>query len=174
MVDGARASSLAMALTESPSRRRSSMATRSVMPNWWYSVLSFTPGASLLIVERFSVRGPRPLRLGQSTRSGGVALGPGMHLITTHPGSVTTPASGSPAIVTGLTNGDAYTFTVVETNTHGSSSPSSPSSAVTPLSSYIPPSPTGLTATPVSSGESLTWTPDSGGAAAGNYTEIIC
>ena len=55
----------------------------------------------------------------------------------------TTPANGgqtvsgatSPLIVTGLTNGDSYTFTVVATNTNGNSAASAASAAVVPIAS---------------------------------------
>ena len=53
---------------------------------------------------------------------------------------VTTPANGgqtgtgtaSPITVTGLTNGDSYTFTVKATNAIGTGPASAPSNAVTP------------------------------------------
>ncbi|KXL54230.1 endo-1,4-beta-xylanase A precursor [Anaerotignum neopropionicum] len=40
--------------------------------------------------------------------------------------------TGSPIVVTGLTNGQAYTFTVTATNVGGTSAPSDPSNSVTP------------------------------------------
>jgi subtilase family serine protease len=46
--------------------------------------------------------------------------------------------SASPITVTGLTNGQAYTFTVQATNTQGSGAASAPSNSVTPTSSTAP------------------------------------
>jgi hypothetical protein len=56
------------------------------------------------------------------------------------PGSITGSASSSPVRVTGLTQGTAYTFTVVATNGYGNSLASSSSSSVTPTS--VPQAPT--------------------------------
>ena len=57
------------------------------------------------------------------------------------------PATGtaSPITVTGLTNGTAYTFTVIATNVNGTSPASSASNSVTP--STVPGAPTIGTAT---------------------------
>ena len=52
--------------------------------------------------------------------------------------------SGSPIAVTGLTNGDSYTFTVAATNSNGTGATSSASSVVIP--STIPGTPTNISA----------------------------
>jgi len=52
--------------------------------------------------------------------------------VTSSPGSLTASGASSPLIVTGLTNGTAYTFTAVATNANGTSAASSASSSVTP------------------------------------------
>ena len=50
------------------------------------------------------------------------------------PGTV---ADGS-AVVTGLTNGTSYTFTVTATNAIGTGPPSAPSNSVTPATMFTP------------------------------------
>ena len=54
--------------------------------------------------------------------------------VTSSPGGFTTTGSSSPLLVTGLTNGTSYTFTVIAINALGNSTPST-SSAVTPATS---------------------------------------
>jgi uncharacterized protein (TIGR02145 family) len=54
------------------------------------------------------------------------------YTVTSNPGSFTGTGSSSPIIVTGLTNGTSYTFTVVATNAVGNSASSAASNAVTP------------------------------------------
>jgi uncharacterized protein (TIGR02145 family) len=68
------------------------------------------------------------------------------YTVTSNPaGGTGGTGSGSPLTVTGLTNGTSYTFTVVATNTVGSSASSDPSTAVTPATA--PDAPTGVVAT---------------------------
>ncbi len=62
------------------------------------------------------------------------------YTVTSSPGGFTATGASSPLTVTGLTNGTAYTFTVVATNSNGNSAASAPSAAVTP--STVPGSPT--------------------------------
>ncbi|MCU1582644.1 MAG: fibronectin, partial [Microbacteriaceae bacterium] len=54
----------------------------------------------------------------------------------------TATGTGSPLTVTGLTNGDTYTFTVTATNAIGTGAPSQASNAVTPATPAIAPVPT--------------------------------
>ena len=54
------------------------------------------------------------------------------YTVTTVAGWATTPASGTSVLVTGLTDGTAYTFTITATNGVGDESASDPSSPVTP------------------------------------------
>jgi hypothetical protein len=54
------------------------------------------------------------------------------YIVTSSPGGFTQAGAASPIVVTGLTNGTAYTFTVVATNAIGNSVPSLASAPVTP------------------------------------------
>lgn len=63
---------------------------------------------------------------------------------TATPGGMTGTCAASPCIVTGLTNGTAYTFTVTATNAIGTGAASAASNSVIPLS--VPDAPTGVTA----------------------------
>jgi LPXTG-motif cell wall-anchored protein len=70
---------------------------------------------------------------------------------TTTPGNggQTATGTGSPLTVTGLTNGDTYTFTVTASNAIGTGAPSQASNAVTPAKPTTTPVPT--PASPVTS-----------------------
>ena len=65
------------------------------------------------------------------TNNGGSAITG--YTVTSSPGGITATGATSPINVTGLTNGTAYTFTVVATNAIGNSVASSASTAVTPV-----------------------------------------
>jgi hypothetical protein len=54
--------------------------------------------------------------------------------VTSSPGGITATGAGSPIVVTGLTNGTAYTFTVQAQNAIGFSAASAASNSVTPAS----------------------------------------
>ena len=55
------------------------------------------------------------------------------YTVTVNPGGATVSGPASPINVTGLTNGQAYTFTVTATNSAGTSTASVTSAAVTPI-----------------------------------------
>nr|WP_234902099.1 putative Ig domain-containing protein [Agrobacterium rubi] len=55
------------------------------------------------------------------------------YTVTASPGGVTATGSASPITVTGLTNGTAYSFTVVATNSAGPGAASAASNSVTPV-----------------------------------------
>ncbi len=55
-----------------------------------------------------------------------------LYMVIASPGGQVTSTAGTTATVTGLTNGTAYTFTVSAHNRAGFSTPSTPSTAVTP------------------------------------------
>jgi hypothetical protein len=74
-----------------------------------------------------------------AVNGGGAITG---YTVTSSPGNITASGSSSPIVVTGLTNGVAYTFTVTATNAAGVGTASSASSAVTP-SAPVPPPPSG-------------------------------
>ena len=71
-----------------------------------------------------SVTFTAPLNVG-----GGAITG---YTVTSSPGGFTGTGASSPITVSGLSNGTAYTFTVVATNVYGTSAASSASNSVTP------------------------------------------
>ncbi len=91
---------------------------------------------------------------------------------TSAPGGLTAVVDGSTlnATVTGLANGTSYTFTVTATNAVGTSDPSSPSNAITPIGPPDPP--TGVSAVAGDGQIAVSWTAPAsdGGSAITQYT----
>ena len=92
------------------------------------------------------------------------------YTVTSSPGGLTATGTSSPLVVTGLTNGTAYTFTVVATNAAGNSVASSASAAVTPFT--VPGAPTSPVATAGNAQASIAFTApaSNGGSAITGYT----
>jgi hypothetical protein len=67
------------------------------------------------------------------------------YTVTATPGNITVTGSSSPILVTGLTNGTPYVFSVFATNSSGNSAPSDLSAAVVPKT--VPSAPTSVVAT---------------------------
>jgi len=77
---------------------------------------------------------------------------------TSSPGGLTATGAGSPLVVTGLTTGVAYTFTVTATNAIGTGAASAASNSVTPSNVYATLDPANKGAGVVLSGGNLTFT----------------
>ena len=92
------------------------------------------------------------------------------YTVTSSPGNITATGASSPLVVTGLTNGTAYTFSVVATNAAGNSVASAASAAVTPRT--VPGAPTSPVATAGNAQASVAFTApaSTGGSAITEYT----
>lgn len=92
------------------------------------------------------------------------------YTVTSAPGGITKTCDASPCVVTGLTNGIEYTFTVVATNANGDSAPTPPSNPVTPAT--VPGAPTDFTVTTGDESGTATFVApsDDGGAPVTSYT----
>jgi hypothetical protein len=89
------------------------------------------PGAPTAVTASAAVNGQVSVSFSTPAASGGSAITG--YTVTASPGNISASGSGSPIIVTGLSNGTAYTFTVTARNAGGVGTPSVASAAVTPL-----------------------------------------
>jgi len=91
------------------------------------------------------------------------------YTVTSNDGLHNARSGSSPVTITGLTNGNTYTFTVTATNAIGTSTPSGTSNSVSPSS--VPSVPLNLTTTVQDSSIGLSWSPPtfSGGSAITDY-----
>ena len=89
--------------------------------------------------------------------------------VTASPGGNSCASTTTSCTISGLVNGDPYTFTVTATNSAGTGAPSAASPAVVPAT--VPGPPTGLAFAPGYESVSVSWVPpvDDGGSAVTSY-----
>ncbi|CAG7645008.1 hypothetical protein PAESOLCIP111_04856 [Paenibacillus solanacearum] len=138
-----------------------SVASGSVTP-------AATPGAPTGVTATSAVSGQATVSFTPPASDGGSAITG--YTVTASPGGMTETGTASPITVFGLTNGTAYTFTVVATNGTGNSLPSAPSDSVTPAGE--PHAPTAVAATPGNGQAFVSFTPpvSNGGSEITGYT----
>jgi len=96
-----------------------------------YTPVIITTASAPTGVSAVAGNGEATVSWSAPTSNGGTAIT--SYRVTSYPGGLTATSSTTTASVTGLTNGTAYSFTVVATNAVGSSSSSLASTAVTPI-----------------------------------------
>jgi hypothetical protein len=100
------------------------------------------PGAPMVLSVAAS-SGQASVEFAAPLNSGGLPIT--SYTVTSSPGALSATGTSSPIAVTGLTNGAAYTFTVVATNANGDSLASPPSSSAIPTG--VPGAPTAVSGT---------------------------
>jgi uncharacterized protein (TIGR02145 family) len=133
-------------------------------------VTTTIPGAPTSVVATAGNASASVAFTAPASNGGSVITG---YTVTSSPGSFTATGATSPVNVTGLTNGTAYTFTVIATNALGNSVASTASTAVTPLAPITAPgAPTSIVATAGNASASVAFTApaSNGGSAITGYT----
>jgi uncharacterized protein (TIGR02145 family) len=97
------------------------------------TVTTAVPGAPTSVVATAGNTTASVAFVAPSSNGGSVITG---YTVTSSPAGGTATGASSPLTVTGLTNGTAYTFTVVATNAVGNSVASAASAAVTPAAPF--------------------------------------
>ena len=99
-----------------------------------FTVAAAAPGAPTSVVGTAGVA-QASVAFTAPASTGGASIT--SYTVTSSPGGFTASGSSSPIVVTGLTNGTAYTFTVTATNSVGAGSASVSSSSVTPKATQL-------------------------------------
>ena len=129
-------------------------------------IRTIVPGAPTSVT---GVRGNQQATISFSAPAGNGGPLISGYTVTASPGGVTASGSGSSIVISGLTNGTPYTFTVTANNITGSSSASTASSSVTPAT--VPGLPVITSAVAGNGQVTLNFTlPDNGGDAITQYT----
>jgi hypothetical protein len=119
-----------------------------------FTALATYPDAPAGVIATSTSGGTASVSFSAPSANGSAITG---YTVTSSPGGIVGTGSASPVIVSGLTNGTPYTFTVTATNGVGTSQASSPpSNPVTPVT--VPDAPTSLTAIPGNTQVTLSWT----------------
>jgi hypothetical protein len=143
--------------------------------NYWVDVLFAIPAPGTVTGASATEGGRTSARVTWTAPASGG--GPSSYRITPYIGSTaqtptTVPGGATTAIVTGLTNGATYTFTVTARNASGAGAESAQSNSVTPLDPIPPSEPTDVLARPASNSALVSWSAPSsdGDAAITGYT----
>ncbi len=146
-------------------------ASLSSGPSGSVTITSATPGAPIIIMARPGNGQVTVSFLPPPVKGGSAITG---YTVTSTPGGLTASGTSSPLTVTGLTNGNAYTFIVTASNTQGPGPASAASRQVTPTAT-VPAAPSGVSAFPAGAGQaSVSFTaPSDGGSAITGYAVLV-
>ena len=117
--------------------------------NLTYTSNAVAPGAPTSVSAATSTPNQATVTFTAPASNGGSAIL--YYVASSSPGLNTATSTGSPIVVTGLTNGTPYTFTVYAVNAVGTSSASAASNSVTPIAGPGAPTLTTTAATSVAS-----------------------